>query len=77
MQAPHSMQVRRAGPAPPKKGSGASVPGSVPGGPKYTPTGAVWKVSPTPISSATACITTSAGVMVGLGTTPSIRRAWS
>ena len=34
-------------------------------------------VSPTPMSSATSCMTSSAGVIVGFGTTPSIRSAWS
>jgi len=34
-------------------------------------------VSPTPISSATARITSSLGDIVGLVTTPSMRLAWS
>ena len=38
----------RAGPAPPKYGSGTVLPGS----PKKTPTGVGWNVSPTPMSSA-------------------------
>ncbi len=84
MHSPHSTQDRRAGPAPPKYGSGTSSPGAafaVPSAslpsPKNTPTGAMWKVSPTPIRSAAARRWTSEGVTVGLSRTPSIRRAWS
>ncbi len=73
MHWPHSMHPVRRGPAPPKNGSSTSTPGS----PKNTPTGVGWNVSPTPISSATSRMTSSAGVVVGLGTTPSIRLAWS
>ncbi len=84
MHSPHSMQARRLGPAPPKYGSALSVPGaafaapaaSLPS-PKNTPTGARWKVSPTPIFSAAAFRWTSAGVVVGFCRTPSIRCAWS
>ena len=74
MHAPHSVQVLRRGPAPPKYGSGASFPGV---SPKKTPTRVGWYVSPRPIRSATFFIAMSAGVMVGLGVTPSIRSAWS
>jgi hypothetical protein len=77
MQAPQPMQVLRAGPAPPKNGSGASLPGSWPGRPKNTPTGVGWNVWATPISVATCSITSSDGVRSGFWTTPSIRLAWS
>ncbi len=84
MHSPHSAQALRAGPAPPKYGSGTSCPGSaftVPSAsspsPKKTPTGARWKESPQPIRSAAAFRWTSDGVMVGLSRTPSMRRAWS
>lgn len=73
MQPPHSVQPVRSGPAPPKNGSGTVFPGS----PKNTPTGVVVNVSPTPISSATERITSSAGVVSGFGRTPSIRAACS
>jgi len=73
MHSPHSVHPRRRGPTPPKYGSSTSTPGS----PKNTPTGARWKVSPTPIRSATFRMTSSAGVMDGLTTAPSIRLAWS
>ena len=85
MHSPHSVQALRAGPAPPKYGSGdlpaggsalASPSASWPS-PKKTPTGAMWKVSPTPIRSAAAFRWTSDGVIVGLSRTPSMRRAWS
>ena len=74
MHSPHSMQPVRSGPTPPKNGSGLVTPGP---SPKYTPTGVSRKVCPTPISSATAFMTRSAGVIVGLSTTPSMRVAWS
>ncbi len=84
MHSPHSVQALRAGPAPPKYGSGTSSPGralAVPSAsspsPKKTPTGAMWKESATPIFSAAALRWTSEGVMVGLRRTPSIRWAWS
>ncbi len=84
MHSPHSTQALRAGPAPPKYGSATSSPGAalvVPSvslpSPKKTPTGAMWKVSPTPIRSAAALRWTSEGVTVGLSRTPSIRCAWS
>ena len=73
MHSPHWMQPLRRGPTPPKNGSSTSTPGS----PKKTPTGVGPNVSPTPISSATARITSSDGVIVGFGTTPSMRLAWS
>ena len=76
----HSPQLRhglRSGPAPPKYGSATPSSGSSPGPPKKTPTGVGRNVSPTPISSATFSITSSAGVRIGLSTTPSIRLAWS
>lgn len=84
MHSPHSLHARREGPAPPKYGSGTSSPGlarlspvaSLPS-PKKTPTGAMWKVSPTPIFSAAALRWTSEGVVVGLSRTPSIFCAWS
>jgi len=83
MQLPHSVQPVRAGPAPPKYGSGTVTPGSRPGvpssrgRPKNTPTG-VWRnVWPTPISSATALITASTVPLQGFSATPSIREAWS
>ena len=77
MHSPQLRQVRRAGPAPPKNGSATSSPAAWPGPPKKTPTGVGWKVSPTPMSSATFSITSSAGVRTGFSTTPSIRLAWS
>ena len=47
MQDPHSRQPVRAGPAPPKYGSGTVSPGVlVPSGPKNTPTGVGTNVSP-------------------------------
>lgn len=84
MHSPHSIQALRAGPAPPKYGSFTCSPGrafvlpsaSLPS-PKKTPTGARWKVSPTPIRSAAAFRCTSEGVIVGLIRTPSMRWAWS
>jgi hypothetical protein len=78
MQEPHSTQPVRAGPAPPKYGSGTFSPGAlVPSGPKNTPTGVGTKVSPQPMSSATSFKMRSASVKVGLVTTPSIRFACS
>ncbi len=84
MHSPHSVHALRAGPAPPKYGSGASRPGAArtspvasSPSPKNTPTGAMWKVSPTPIFSAAALRWTSEGVMVLLRRAPSMRRAWS
>ncbi len=84
MHSPHSVQALRAGPAPPKYGSGTSSPGRTfgcaspsPPSPKKTPTGAMWKESATPIFSAAALRWTSEGVMVGLRRTPSIRLACS
>jgi hypothetical protein len=78
MQQPHSRQPVRAGPAPPKYGSGTVLPGVlVPSGPKNTPTGVGTQVSPHPISSATSLTMRSASVNVGLSTTPSIRCACS
>ena len=72
------MQPVRAGPAPPKYGSGTVLPGVFsPFGPKNTPTGVATNVSPTPISSATSLTMRSASVNVGFLTTPSIRWAWS
>ncbi len=84
MHSPHSVHALRAGPAPPKYGSDTSWPGvardspsaSLPS-PKKTPTGAMWKLSPTPIRSAAALRWTSDGVIVGLSRTPSMRWAWS
>ncbi len=73
MQLPHCVQPVRSGPAPPKYGSGTRRPGS----PKNTPTGVLAKVWPTPISSATARMTSSTGPSHGLVTTPSMRVAWS
>ena len=68
------MQPVRAGPAPPKYGSGTVFPGVFsPSGPKNTPTGVGTNVSPTPMSSATSFMMRSASVKVGLVTTPSIR----
>ena len=77
MHSPQVRQALRAGPAPPKNGSATSSPLRASGPPKKTPTGVGWKVSPTPMSSATCFITTSDGVWRGLSTTPSIRLAWS
>lgn len=84
MHSPHSVQALRAGPAPPKYGSATVPPGfafAVPSAslpsPKKTPTGARWKVSPTPMTSAVAFRWTSDGVIVGLSLTPSIRLACS
>ena len=72
------MQPVRAGPAPPKYGSGTVLPGVFsPSGPKNTPTGVATNVSPTPMSSATSFMMRSASVKVGFLTTPSIRWAWS
>ena len=72
------MQPVRAGPAPPKYGSGTVLPGVFsPSLPKNTPTGVGTQVSPTPMSSATCCMILSASVTVGLVTTPSMRWAWS
>ena len=78
----HSPQCRhpwRAGPAPPKYGSGTSSPGFSPAlpAPKKTPTSAWPKVWPTPISSATSRITSSDGETRGYVVAPSIRVAWS
>jgi hypothetical protein len=74
MHSPQARQVLRAGPAPPKYGSSTRSPAVVP---KKTPTGVGWKLSETPISSATCFITLSAGVRSGFSTTPSMRLAWS
>lgn len=78
MHSPHSMHPVRSGPAPPKNGSGTVLPGSLtPSRPKNTPTGARPKVCPLPNCSASRFISMSVGVIVGLGTTPSIRLAWA
>jgi hypothetical protein len=71
------MQVDRSGPAPPKKGSATVSPSACPASPKKTPTGVGRNVWPTPISSATFLIATSAGVVRAYWVTPSIRFAWS
>ncbi len=84
MHSPHSVQALREGPAPPKYGSSTcspalafAVPSASLPSPKNTPTGARWKVSPTPIRWAAALRCTSEGVIVGLSRTPSMRWAWS
>ncbi len=74
MQLPHSWQPVRAGPLPPKNGSGTVSPGP---SPKNTPTGVMRNVWPTPMSSATALNVWSSGVGRGTSVTPSIREAWS
>ena len=74
MHSPHSRQPVRAGPAPPKNGSGDVTPGP---SPKYTPTCVGATVSARPRSAATWRITTSDGVTDGCVTTPSMRVAWS
>ena len=74
MHDPHWVQPTRRGPAPPKYGSAVSAPGSAP---KCTPTGVSRNVPSRPIRLATLATASSAGVMVGLSVTPSMRRAWS
>ena len=66
MQPPQWMQPRRAGPAPPKYGSGTSTP-SAPGAPKKVPTGVGRKLSPRPRPSAISRRTASAGVIARIG----------
>ena len=71
------MQVVRVGAGAAEERVGDRLALGWPGSPKNTPTGVGWNVSPTPISSATFFIATSAGVVLGYSVTPSIRLAWS